>query len=353
MENGIIAKKKKSTIITIADELGVSPSTVSRAFNPKSKISNEARQRILQCAKRQNYVPNRTASRLSMREINIGVVYTSFYDLASDEFAKGIRDAYRELFDLKINLEFETLNYTTRTSDNLREILSRWENFDGVIVSGLSDPDEIAILNRYAKINRNIVLLQADIPEVDKLFVSCHDPAVSSRMAAEFIADCLKFSPRKDVVIFTGERRTGLHTEANDVFIRAAEELGLNVVGSFDMKDSPEMLKWQLYEMYVKQGMRPAGVYITSGKSIELCKFIKENELSERTVLVTFDVYPELNEYLKSGVITATIYQNLYKQAKNAFINLVKYVIGQIDVGNFISPAPELVLKSNLDFYIR
>ena len=52
MENGIIAKKKKSTIITIADELGVSPSTVSRAFNPKSKISNEARQRILQCAKR-------------------------------------------------------------------------------------------------------------------------------------------------------------------------------------------------------------------------------------------------------------------------------------------------------------
>ena len=154
-------------------------------------------------------------------------------------------------------------------------------------------------------------------------------------------------------MIFTGERRTGLHTEANDVFIRAAEELGLNVVGSFDMKDSPEMLKWQLYEMYVKQGMRPAGVYITSGKSIELCKFIKENELSERTVLVTFDVYPERNEYLKSGVITATIYQNLYKQAKNASINLVKYVIGQIDVGNFISPAPELVLKSNLDFYIR
>lgn len=349
----MIENKKKSTIITIAEEIGVSPSTVSRAFNPKSKISNEVRQRVLQCAKRQNYVPNRTASRLSMRKINIGVIYTSFYELATDEFAKGIGDAYRELFDLKINLEFETLSCATRTSENIRDILARWESFDGVIVSGLSDPDEIAVLNEYAKINKNIVLLQTDVPEVDKLFVSCHDPAVSGHMAAEFIADCLKYSPKKEVVIFTGERRTGIHAKANEVFISEANKLCLNVIGSYDMKDSPELLKWQLYEMYVKHGQRPDGIYITSGRSIELCRFLKENELADKTVLVTFDVYPELNEYLRSGVLTATIYQNLYKQAKNAFISLVKYVIGQIDVGSFISPAPELVLRSNLDFYIR
>ena len=38
-------EKKRCTITTIARELGIAPSTVSRAFDPGSRISDEARRR--------------------------------------------------------------------------------------------------------------------------------------------------------------------------------------------------------------------------------------------------------------------------------------------------------------------
>ncbi len=345
--------KKKSTIVTMAKDLGVSPSTISRAFNPSSRISSEVRQRILEYAEKKHYVPNRAASRLSMKEVNIGVVFTDFYPLATEEFARGIEDGYRELFDLKVNRELVMLDCSTKIDEKLKEVLKRWEDYDGLIVSGLTSPDEVALLNQYEEKNRNLVLLQADVPGLNNLFVSCHDPKASSRMAAEFIGDCLKMSPTKRVVIFTGNRRSGLHERASEVFCEAAEAMGLTVVGSYDMQDSPELLRQQLDEVYGTKKLCPDGIYITSGKSLELCRYIKDNGLSEKTVLVTFDNYPELNEYLEQGIITATIYQNLYKQAKNAFTNLVQHIIGHVNVESFISPVPELVLKSNLQFYSR
>ena len=76
-------------MIEIAEELGVSKSTVSRAFDPSSNISNEVRNRILEYAKEKNYVLNRAASRLSMREINIGMLYPDMYSYATNEFIRG------------------------------------------------------------------------------------------------------------------------------------------------------------------------------------------------------------------------------------------------------------------------
>ena len=61
----------KVTIYTLADELNVSPSAVSRAFNPNSRLSKEKRQRILAAAEAQGFTPNRAAARLSRRAFSI------------------------------------------------------------------------------------------------------------------------------------------------------------------------------------------------------------------------------------------------------------------------------------------
>ena len=42
----------ETTIYTIASELGMTPSMVSRAFNPNARISKEKRQLVLETAKK-------------------------------------------------------------------------------------------------------------------------------------------------------------------------------------------------------------------------------------------------------------------------------------------------------------
>jgi len=342
---------KKITMIEIAEELGVSKSTVSRAFDPSSNISNEVRNRILEYAKEKNYVLNRAASRLSMREINIGMLYPDMYSYATNEFIRGIKDGSRELFDLKVNIDFYPYDRSDMNAEKLSSFLSGLKNFDGLIVNGFTGHDEIAVLNRYSESGIKLAVLQSDVPELNKLFASCHDPALSSAMAAEFISNCLFFSESKNVVLFTGDRNSELHRIAEKCFLEAAAKNRLNVTGSFDMKDSPDILGEQLEQLYGRDGEKPDAIYITSGESLPLCRYISENGFSDSTVLVTFDVYPEIIGYISSGTVNATFYQNHYKQGKNAFTNLVRYLIGQSDVDSFVSPVPEIVMRSNLRFY--
>ena len=66
--------ENKVTVYTLAQELGVSVAAISRAFDPKSRLSREKREMILRTAEKYGYKPNRIASRLSMEPIHIGVL---------------------------------------------------------------------------------------------------------------------------------------------------------------------------------------------------------------------------------------------------------------------------------------
>ena len=63
------------TISDIAQELGVSKSTVSRVINCKGRIGAETRRRVMEKVQSCNYVPNPMAKGLVLRQtFNIGVV---------------------------------------------------------------------------------------------------------------------------------------------------------------------------------------------------------------------------------------------------------------------------------------
>ena len=62
------------TIYTLAKELNMAPSMVSRAFNPACKVSKQKRKLILETAEKYGFSPNKMASRLSMKKIKIGTL---------------------------------------------------------------------------------------------------------------------------------------------------------------------------------------------------------------------------------------------------------------------------------------
>ena len=57
-------KKKDVTIYDLAEELNVSPSTVSRALNNHSSIGKRTKQAVKNLAKKRGYRPNAFASSL-------------------------------------------------------------------------------------------------------------------------------------------------------------------------------------------------------------------------------------------------------------------------------------------------
>ena len=341
-------EKKRCTITTIARELGIAPSTVSRAFDPGSRISDEARRRITEYAAARGYVPNRAASRLSARETCIGVILNASYAPGLNELLRGIEDALRENYDYKLNAEVRLLRFTTKEeeTDAVRRALSELSDCRALIVSGITAPESTALIAGRCADGIPPVLLQSEINGLHGLFTSAHDPAASAVMAAEFLSCCLRHG-RKRVALFTGNRDATVHSAAVRAFEEAAVRLGLDITLSFDMKDDPAVLEAALPRLLGED--TADGIYITSGQSLPLCRYVKG--LSARPALVTFDTYPELDSYITDGTVSATIYQDLCSQARAAFTLLAKYLLEGTMPPKRFSPVPVLVLPCVLHEY--
>src|ERR1700677_1494734 len=61
----------RTTSFDVAALAGVSQSAVSRAFTPGSSIAAETREKVIEAARKLNYVPNSIASSLTTKRTNI------------------------------------------------------------------------------------------------------------------------------------------------------------------------------------------------------------------------------------------------------------------------------------------
>ena len=308
------------TIYTLAKELNMTPSMISRAFNPEAKIREEKRKLILETAGKYNFSPNKFASRLSMQAIKIGIIINSKFHVNTEKMTEGITLAHEGLKDYKISYDITIIKNPDTAVEECEKALKKYCNFDGVILTGMSSGRFLDMINDFYKINPNVVQVQAINEEANCLFVSKHDEDTASRMGAEILYNCLRKSERKNVVLLTGNQESKLHLKAKSGFEKACGEFGLNLLGVYDMKDSEGELKKVTEHIFGKYKDELDGIYTTSGISLALCEYIKENNVD--VSFVAFDLYEEIRRYLSEGIISATIEQNVKSQMQKAFETL-------------------------------
>lgn len=107
------------TIYDIARAAGVSKSTVSRALNNKSNISDEARERVLLAVQQLNYQPSKLARALSAGFDAIMVVSRSTKTTVNNPFFSGIIQA------ISTKAEEENFDVILQTSKNSEEELKK------------------------------------------------------------------------------------------------------------------------------------------------------------------------------------------------------------------------------------
>ena len=333
------------TIYTIAKELNMTPSMVSRAFNPTARISEEKRKLVLDTAKKYNFAPNKFASRLSMKTVRIGVLICSRFKINSEKMLVGIEAAYAELKDYKIQYDVTVVNPTENGAEDIRSAVERYKGYDGIILTGMSSSDYTELINELYEVNENVVQVQAINQEANYLFASKHNEAVASALAAEFLYNSLRRAERKNVLLFTGDMKSTLHANAAEAFGKFCASYGLKLLSSVDMKDREDELERILPEIFELYGDKTDGIFITSGLSAPLCRYLNENNYD--ISLVTFDTYGDIKEYMEKGVISATIAQNVAHQMKIAFELLVKHLIMGTECPKNVYTDVQLVLKGN------
>lgn len=151
----------------IAKELGISPSTVSRAFTRPHLLRPETVERVLSKAESLGYAPNQAARALSTG--HSGVVALIVPDIANPFFPPLIRAAQaaadQQDFCVMLGDSAENPEQETR-------LISRFNpQVDGVVLasSRLAKADLAAHAQR-----RPLVLINRDIPRVPRVLVDSH-----------------------------------------------------------------------------------------------------------------------------------------------------------------------------------
>jgi LacI family transcriptional regulator len=339
---------KNYTIYDLAAELDVTPSMVSRAFNPKARIASEKREMILAAANRRGFEPNKFASRLSRGTVRIGVLMVYKAEHVRDALLRGINEAYEKLRDYKIECEIKCISSSEKKAEQCREELFAFAEFDGVIVEGFGHSECTELINEFAKVNPNIVMLQNVCEQAEYLFTAKHDESLAARIAAELLRARLYYLKKRNVLLVTGSVNSSIHANVLKSFTQACKENGLNLVAHVDMNDDSDKAV-ALTEKYLGRRSTVDGIYVSSGNSEELCEYVRG--LKKDIALITTDVHSGIIPYIENGTVFASICQNFAEQGYLAFDNLVRYIVEKTAPEKVLFSETVPVFRANLHLY--
>lgn len=137
-KNTISVSKKteaeKLTISDIANELGVSKTTVSRAISGKGRIGRETVQRVMECIEKHNYKPNSfTRGLASQKTYNIGIVFPADVDVRNTPF---FQRCLLGVCEVAASLDYDVVVTTVKETDiNFLKRLVENKKVDGIILT--------------------------------------------------------------------------------------------------------------------------------------------------------------------------------------------------------------------------
>jgi LacI family transcriptional regulator len=343
---------KKITIYDISKKLGVSTATINRALSGKPRISAETRKLVLETAESMGYKPNMAATSLARKAIKIGFILTRHALKFNVEVVNGAKKACDELSDFNVLGDFQIVNdddsYTRLGILNkMREMGNT--GYDGIILAPTNDLRGYAeVIQELRDKNIFVATVVSDIPNSKRLFSVRNNGRVSGKIAGKLLSMLAKGKP---VAIFTGSRDSEIHKENIDGFLEELSKNSMELIAIFDNLDDPE-IAYHATEKLLKEFPDIGGIYIGTSNSTSVCRKIVELNLSDQIKIVASDIFPELNDYLRHGVIHATIFQQPYQQGRLAFEKMYEYIAESKRFEEIILLKPQIVLDSNLELFL-
>ena len=342
---------KRVTISDIARELGVSTTTVNSALKGKGRVSEEKKQLVIAACKRLNYKPNKNAMSLPRKPIKIGVIIDSKIPEFHNELIRGAESARADLEDFNVYGEFIVYSLPNARLPILAKMKEMGaSDFDGIIVCPSNDMREydVTIQELYSR-NIPVVTIVSDIPDSKRAFSVQSDGRLSGKIVAELL---WWFSENKNVAIFTGYKDRGIHANNIEGFIEETKKKPLNVIAIYENQDDPE-IAYYATDKLLREYPEIGGIYICTANSSTVCKRIMELGLQGKIKVIASDIFPNLNNCLKDGIVHATIFQDPFTQGRLAFKYLYEFIADGKRFDDVIQIRPEIVLESNLESFCK
>lgn len=212
------------SIYDVAQETGLSVSTVSRALNGYSDVSAKTRARVVEAAEKLGYVPNTSAKNLSSKnKKNVALIVCGLLEeMQSNEFMMHIiQGAYSYMAKHGVNMAMYSMSKEEQDKKDF-DVFCREYSLSGAVIMGLRTTDT------YVK-----TLPETDLPCVS-IDIEIDGPATSAvmtddRKAFEEITQYVIDKGHRDLVLVYGRKKSDVAIRRYKGFCDALEKKHIDV----------------------------------------------------------------------------------------------------------------------------
>jgi len=345
--------KYPTTLLDIAKALGTSIGTVHRALHNNPGVSPVTRTRVLQMARTLGYQPNLAASYLSSKKtlrvsVNTLRGTTSFWD----EVRAGIREEAGSLVLKNVEIDFRTCPHLGDGEEEAFESALR-EKVDGIIIFPSRPQTLRPWIHRASEASIPVVCVATDAPQSGRLGIVAVDTRASGSIAADLMG---RFIGGREgpVAITLSDMAITEHAEKYAAFERTLRSYypRLHLLDPVEDHGLEAEANRKCRKLFAEHPDL-CGVYVTTEDSIPVVKAARDAKLLPGLTIITTDLFPDLVPQIRSGAVAATIYQRPRTQGRMAFRMLRTLLSDGSNSSHHVTLAPHLVMRGNLDFFLR
>lgn len=344
-------KKERRGIHQIAELASVSIGTVDRALHGRNGIREATRQRILQIARQIGYTPNLAARALSVSKtgVRIGVCLPREIHFFYDQMWSGVVDEANRVSQLGIQFEYRPVRSLGEDDTKaMRELLKAGVN--GIIIAA-GNPKGLSPLIDEAEDNEiRVVCVSTDAPESRRSSIVAVDPWLNGRLAGELMGKFVR--PGSKVAVVAGMLTALDHRQKTDGFADAFPQHcpGGGIVSILEGHEDEDESFQKTFDLL---GREPdlAGLYVNTVNCLPVCRALGARQRAGTVKLITTDLFGEMAPYFKKGTISASIYQQPYRQGQLAVRLMADNLTSRIPLPPTAHLGPGVVMSSNLHLF--
>ncbi len=339
-----------ATIKMIAERAGVSRGTVDRVLNHRGNVNPDTEKKILDIARKMGYTPNQAGIALAARKKGyiIDVILCSVENEFFEEVINGLKRGMQEAdnFGIRVNI-LEMKGYDVITQADLLDKAGK--EADLIILNAINDPVIIDKVSDLKSRGIETITINTSLEYDDVLAAVCVDYVESGATAAGLMG--LMLGDVANIVIAMGSKNVLGHNERVVGFIENIKKRHpeYNLITSFETKDDVE-LAYNTMKEVLSSHPETNAVYITSGGQRGVCRAIEEAGRKD-IIVITSDGTRTVQEYVKKGIIRATVMQEAEKQGYEAMHSGVYYLVyGELPDSLFGGIRNEIYIQENMRF---
>jgi LacI family transcriptional regulator len=320
----------------IAEKAGCSIGTVDRVIHNRGKVSESAKQRILDIIREMDYKPNVNARVLASKHpLRLGILLPSFKKGEYWELPTGgIKEALSRYQEQGYQIQVVELSYNSPEQFFSAGMSLLQENIHGVIMSPATYKESVRLARSYFQEGLPFILIDSDIQGLPSLSFIGKDPVQSGSTVAKLIHQVTKHIPvRKEVWVMN------IGKNLNQMYAFLARESGfMNYFSDKQLHEAYHFATHEIedkgtknefdarFEELLKTGM-PHAIYVTGSRVYRIAHCLKKLKPAQKPLLIGHDLITQNLDMVRNESIDFLIEEEAGRQGYLAVESMIRSII--------------------------